>query len=101
MELRVPFLDHHFTSYYLSIPAEMRISKDNIEKYNIRKAFDKTELLPEEILWRPKEGFSDGLSSVKKSWYESLQEFIETQVRGRICNKGPFIIYVGGGLGKT
>ena len=63
------------------------MTKNNIEKYHIRKAFDKTELLPEEILWRPKEGFSDGVSSVKKSWYESLQEFIETQVRGRIVTK--------------
>lgn len=27
LELRVPFLDHRFTSYYLSLPAELRIPK--------------------------------------------------------------------------
>ncbi len=80
LELRVPFLDHYFTSYYLSIPADMRCPKEGIEKYLIRKAFDKMDLIPSEILWRPKEAFSDGVSSVKKSWYESLQEYIETEV---------------------
>lgn len=27
LELRVPFLDHRFTAYYLSLPEEMRIPK--------------------------------------------------------------------------
>ncbi|XP_072027527.1 asparagine synthetase [glutamine-hydrolyzing]-like [Amphiura filiformis] len=89
LELRVPFLDHYFTSYYLSIPAEMRSPKEGSEKYLIRKAFDKTGLIPSEILWRPKEAFSDGVSSVKKSWYESLQEFIEQQVTDSMMEDAP------------
>ena len=80
LELRVPLLDHHFTSYYLSLPASMRRPQQGIEKYLLRKAFDGTGLLPSEILWRPKEAFSDGVSSVKKSWYESLQEFVSQEV---------------------
>ncbi|XP_071480655.1 asparagine synthetase [glutamine-hydrolyzing]-like [Diadema antillarum] len=80
LELRVPFLDHHFTSYFLSLPKELRQPIKGIEKYLIRKSFEDTGLLPNDILWRPKEGFSDGVSSMKKSWYEVLQEHIDTQV---------------------
>ena len=32
------------------------------------------DLLPEKVLWRKKEAFSDGLSSKKKSWHQILQE---------------------------
>ena len=61
LELRVPLLDHHLTSYYLSLPADMRCPQQGIEKYLLRKAFDGQGLLPSEILWRPKEAFSERL----------------------------------------
>ncbi|KAK9957224.1 hypothetical protein ABG768_011488 [Culter alburnus] len=80
LELRVPFLDHRFTSYYLSLPEEMRVPKDGVEKHLLREAFKGMNLIPDEILWRRKEAFSDGLSSMKKSWYTSLQEHIESEV---------------------
>ena len=35
----------------------------------MRYAFDKTGLLPNEILWRQKEAFSDGVSSTARPWY--------------------------------
>ncbi|XP_043824827.1 asparagine synthetase [glutamine-hydrolyzing] isoform X2 [Dromiciops gliroides] len=79
LELRVPFLDHRFTSYYLSLPPEFRIPKNGVEKHLLREAFQASNLLPKEILWRPKEAFSDGLTSVKKSWFTILQEHIEHQ----------------------
>ncbi|XP_029444797.1 asparagine synthetase [glutamine-hydrolyzing] [Rhinatrema bivittatum] len=80
LELRVPFLDHRFTAYYLSLPAELRVPKNGIEKHLLRESFKDTGLLPKDILWRPKEAFSDGLTSVKKSWFTILQEHIENQV---------------------
>lgn len=80
LEIRVPLLDQHFTSYYLSLPASMRCPQQGIEKYLFRKAFDDTGLLPPEILWRQKEGFSDGISSVEKPWYETLQDFTNQEV---------------------
>jgi asparagine synthase (glutamine-hydrolysing) len=49
------------------------------EKYILRKAFDDGETLPEEVLWRKKEAFSDGVSSLDKSWYEIIQEKISIQ----------------------
>jgi asparagine synthase (glutamine-hydrolysing) len=33
-----------------------------------------------EVLLRKKEAFSDGVSSHKKSWFEYIQEYIDTQV---------------------
>ncbi|XP_055333362.1 asparagine synthetase [glutamine-hydrolyzing]-like [Paramacrobiotus metropolitanus] len=75
LELRPPFLDHQFAAYYLSLPEELRVPKDGIEKHLLRSAFDGTDLLPHEILWRPKEAFSDGVSSMTKSWFQILQEF--------------------------
>lgn len=81
LELRVPFLDHAFTAYYLSLPAVDRApSKERAEKYLLRKAFDDLNLIPSEILWRPKEAFSDGVAAKKKSLFEYMQEYAESQV---------------------
>uniref|UniRef100_A0A3Q3WKN8 Asparagine synthetase [glutamine-hydrolyzing] n=1 Tax=Mola mola TaxID=94237 RepID=A0A3Q3WKN8_MOLML len=80
LELRVPFLDHRFTAYYLSLPEEMRTPQHGIEKHLLRDSFKGLNLLPDEILWRRKEAFSDGLMSVKKSWYTCLQEHLESIV---------------------
>lgn len=82
LEIRVPFLDVQFTSYFLSLPPEMRQPKDGIEKWLLRVSFDKTDALPKEILWRAKEAFSDGVSSTKpgQAWFEILQNHINNQV---------------------
>ncbi|XP_067649280.1 asparagine synthetase [glutamine-hydrolyzing]-like [Haliotis asinina] len=80
LELRVPFLDHQFTSYYLSLPAEDRVPRKGMEKYLLRSAFDGMNLLPKDILWRPKEAFSDGVSPVKRPLFEVVQDFCGEQV---------------------
>ncbi|XP_015259051.1 PREDICTED: asparagine synthetase [glutamine-hydrolyzing] [Cyprinodon variegatus] len=80
LELRVPFLDHRFTAYYLSLPEEMRAPKDGVEKHLLRDSFKGLNLIPEEILWRRKEAFSDGMMSEKKSWYSCLQEHLDSVV---------------------
>ncbi|XP_073319414.1 asparagine synthetase [glutamine-hydrolyzing] [Pagrus major] len=80
LELRVPFLDHRLTAYYLSLPEEMRIPKHGVEKYLLRDSFKGLNLIPDEILWRRKEAFSDGMMSVKKSWYTHLQEHLDSMV---------------------
>lgn len=89
LESRVPFLDKEFTDYYLSIDPKIRFHKINggetkIEKYLLRKAFDEGvsgySYLPNEVLWRIKEAFSDGVSSKKKSWYQIIQEYVKTQI---------------------
>lgn len=82
LELRVPFLDHFFSSYYLSIPGKDRIpTTERCEKYLLRKAFDGLDIIPNDILWRPKEAFSDGVASKKKSLFEHLQDYINPLVK--------------------
>jgi asparagine synthase (glutamine-hydrolysing) len=61
---------------YLSIPAKFRFNtmkETGIEKYLLRKAFENDNLLPNEVLWRRKEAFSDGVSASKESWFETIQ----------------------------
>ena len=77
LEARVPFSDHDFVSYYFGIPVELRMRPD---KYLLRKAFEKDHLLPEEILWRPKEAFSDGVSKKEHSWHTILKNHINSMV---------------------
>ncbi|XP_073438179.1 asparagine synthetase [glutamine-hydrolyzing]-like [Dendrobates tinctorius] len=87
LELRVPFLDHRFTAYYISLPPELRVPKNGVEKYLLREAFESSDLIPKDILWRPKEAFSDGLSSTKKSWFSILQDHLEQQVDDTMLEK--------------
>ncbi|XP_057683187.1 asparagine synthetase [glutamine-hydrolyzing] isoform X3 [Corythoichthys intestinalis] len=80
LELRVPFLDHRLTAYYLSLPEEMRNPRHGMEKYLLRDSFRDSKLIPDEILWRRKEAFSDGVMSLNKSWYIFLEEHIGSLV---------------------
>lgn len=80
LELRVPFLDLQFNHYYLSLDPNSRQPQGGIEKHLLRSAFDGTGLLPDNILWRHKEAFSDGVASVKKSLFQIIQEIVEDRV---------------------
>lgn len=77
LELRVPFLDIQFTSHYLSIEPSLRQPQNGVEKHLLRNSFAKSGLLPEEILFRHKEAFSDGVASVKKSLFNTIDEVIK------------------------
>jgi asparagine synthase (glutamine-hydrolysing) len=90
LEPRTPFLDRTFVQYYLSIHPSMRFhpGKKQCEKYLLRRAFcsdhflnnDGKPLLPDEILWRRKEAFSDGVSCQGRSLFTILQEKIEANI---------------------
>lgn len=56
------------------------LEQHGVEKHLLRESFKGLNLIPEEILWRRKEAFSDGMMSVKKSWYTCLQEHLESMV---------------------
>lgn len=80
LEARVPFADKSFVQYYMTIPPKYRMSNTQIEKKIIRDAFAYDNLLPEEILWRPKEAFSDGVSKSTNSWGDIIKQFIDINV---------------------
>lgn len=97
LEPRTPFLDRSFVQFYLGLSPLVRFHKleNKCEKYLLRKAFSSTEflnrngqsLLPDEILWRTKEAFSDGVSHMNRSLFQILQDHIEKDVNlGSISN---------------
>ncbi len=64
LELRAPFLDHYFTAYYMSLPAERRAPNNtHLEKHLMRKAFNGTKVIPQEIIWKPKQDIVDGIAT--------------------------------------
>ncbi|CDK29303.1 unnamed protein product [Kuraishia capsulata CBS 1993] len=84
LEARVPFLDKQFLEVCMNIdPKDKQITGEKIEKYILRKAFDTSDdpsakpYLPDEILWRQKEQFSDG---VGYSWIDGLKDLAEKSV---------------------
>ena len=81
LELRVPFLDKQFLKMALGLPGELRHPQNVMEKYILRKSFEKDDsgnpYIPEDILWRRKEGFSDGVGSVENPWYIKIQETVK------------------------
>ena len=43
--------------------------------------FEGMELLPQKVLWRKKEAFSDGVSKHSRSLYEIIQEYTEEKLK--------------------
>jgi asparagine synthase (glutamine-hydrolysing) len=90
LEARVPFADKEFLSYIMRIPPRFkRFTDERIEKYLLRKAFqpadggadggaDGDALLPDDVLWRRKEAFSDGVSSANgRTWVQMVKEYAD------------------------
>jgi asparagine synthase (glutamine-hydrolysing) len=81
MEARVPLLDTEFIRAYWKIRGEWRMpTYKGVEKWWLREAFKESGVLPSDVLWRKKEAFSDGVSSKEKSWFQIIQEWVETLV---------------------
>jgi len=84
LEVRVPFLDRDFLNYYMSIDPKFKMPKTyHIEKFLLREAFKDEKVLPDEVLWRIKEGMSDGVSAKKRSWYEIIQANVDKNMSER------------------
>ena len=76
VEGRVPFLDKEFLDVAMRTnPAAKMCPGKTMEKRIVREAF--SDMLPEEIVWRQKEQFSDG---VGYSWIDTLKKKTEELV---------------------
>ncbi len=76
LEARVPFLDKEFLDVAMNIdPAEKMCTDGKMEKHILREAFK--GYIPDEILWRQKEQFSDG---VGYSWIDTIKEMTDNLV---------------------
>lgn len=101
LEPRTPFLDRKWVQFYFSIPLEYRfdfIEKKNVEKILIREAFSSESqkleglepLLPDSVLWRRKEAFSDGVSKKSRSLNEIVGEFAKNFIEKNIISELDF-----------
>ncbi len=76
VEARVPFLDKEFLDVAMSInPTDKMTGENRMEKHILREIF--SDYLPEKIVWRQKEQFSDG---VGYSWIDTLKEMAEKEI---------------------
>ena len=79
VEARVPFLDLEFIEHAMRLdPAAKMAGQGRPEKAILREAG--RGLLPDEILWRQKEQFSDG---VGYGWIDALKAHADSQVSDR------------------
>lgn len=76
VEGRVPFLDKEFMDVAMRLnPKDKMITKDRIEKWVLRKAFE--NYIPASVAWRQKEQFSDG---VGYNWIDTLKMLASREV---------------------
>ena len=80
IEVRVPYLDYRIIEFTNRLPGKLKI-KDGIVKYIHKKTMQR--LLPEDIVWRPKEGFVQPIYS----WmHGSLKNWIIENLRALPMN---------------
>ena len=98
LEARTPFLDRAWIEYFLSIPHHIRytasddVDDEIIEKNLLRLAFSREtflnrnhrQILPNNVLWRRKEAFSDGVSTESRSLYKIIQEHTDKFVKDNL-----------------
>ncbi len=76
VEGRVPFLDREFLDVAMRLNPESKMCSGNtMEKRILREAF--ADMLPQEVAWRQKEQFSDG---VGYSWIDTLKQVTASAV---------------------
>lgn len=88
LEARTPFLDKNVVATWRSFHTDLRRpytgksgGKDiRMEKQILREAFD-SNWLPVYVVYRKKEAFSDGVSSVTDSWYLRCSEYAKQKFK--------------------
>lgn len=86
VEGRVPFLDKEFVDVAMRFNPEAKMAKDGkMEKHCLREGFAK--YLPEEVAWRQKEQFSDG---VGYGWIDTLKKIANEKVTDEMMENAKF-----------
>jgi asparagine synthase (glutamine-hydrolysing) len=80
LEMRVPLIDHKLVEFFASLPSEMRL-RGLTKKYILKKAAEK--LVPREVIYRHKKGFSVPLSLWLRNELRDLvtEELSENRLR--------------------
>ncbi len=81
IEARVPFLDHELVELAMSVPAEEKV-RDGIGKHVLKRGV--SDLLDDELVWRPKQGFGTPVSQ----WFRAeLGDQLEHQLTHGAINE--------------
>ena len=76
LEVRVPLLDHELVEWSATLPAELKL-KGQTGKHLLKRAFE--PYVPEDLLYRPKQGFSVPLAA----WFRGpLKDRVRQAVTG-------------------
>src|SRR3954451_6419573 len=85
VEARVPFLDHELVELAMAMPEEQKIV-DGIGKQVVKRAM--ADVLPQDLLWRPKQGFGTPVSE----WFRGeLGAELETRLERTQLNELGYI----------
>lgn len=86
LEGRSPFLDHEMMELTAKIPAELKLKSMNNKKYILKKTLE--ELVPREILYRPKRGFQVPI----EAWFKNdlRQYLISKLISEKLKNRNIF-----------
>jgi len=90
LDLIVPFLDKNFINCCMEMNQKLKMTK--LEKQVLREAF--TGYLPDEVLWRQKDGMSDAVgtnwvSEIRKYYNETMSDKIFEITRNRCTHNTP------------
>ena len=86
VEGRVPFLDKEFLDVAMRFNPEAKMAKDGkMEKHCLREGFAK--YLPDEVAWRQKEQFSDG---VGYGWIDTLKKIANEKVTDEMMENAKY-----------
>ena len=88
IETRTPFLDKEFIEFSMNLDPELKMVQNNIEKYLLRKSFDNQGYIPQDILWRQKEQFSDG---VGYNWIDGLKSYADDLISDKSLSRARFV----------
>lgn len=81
LEVRVPFLDKTFLKTVMCLPPEYkRPCNGQIEKKILREAFAEYNLIPNEILFRQKDAFSDACGY---GWVPSIKKYADQMINNK------------------
>jgi asparagine synthase (glutamine-hydrolysing) len=88
VEARVPFLDHKLVEHAMTVPRDLKIEGSS-GKHILKRALE--EILPREILYRPKRGFGAPVTQ----WFRGrFSKDLEELVMGSSLRRREFFDYV-------
>jgi asparagine synthase (glutamine-hydrolysing) len=85
LEVRAPMLDHRFLELAASIPSDLKL-RNGTGKYILKKALE--PVLPNEILYRPKQGFAIPVDMWFRRELKEMAHQIIVETQDGILDKG-------------